>query len=600
MIYAKRAFIGCLLLVFGWWVAALPLGPVAAACDSPPADKGQTAGKLTAETAGPYRLWLRMFAPDSNHDSVYVQVDDQCVVTATGASGEGFIWVGTKEDGAPLAFDLTAGEHTITLAGRDAGAGVDKAMLVASSACVPIGIQGECPPGVQSPQEVRIKQAQDDSLNIALIAVCAVLIISAFGFVVWKYVTFTKSMAASSSSGAILVGSGLSQQTGLLTKLAHFLRHHKVVVFVCACIIVASIIVGIVFAAQGGPSFEAEEGALKGGAKIVDHADASGGKFVQFEAVVAAAPPPTTPPAAKAPAPGSTGGGSTGGSATPDPGPGDTPPPPGGGSGNGYPDASNTGPVGCGGSYTTHSGTLDITVDGTVINCLWLDGTLTINASNVTVQNSILRGTSWWGVRVGNTKSSTTNFKLLHSKLETVPTFGPDNGGYDYGISQESSGYMEIAYNDISGYKDGVTISNGSVHDNYIHDFSVFDGAHTQAVYVYTGSGQVKIDHNTLLNDSPYDQATAAIYIAPDDGHQNDRMVTNNYMAGGAFTLYGGDNTATNIVVTNNKFSVQCVPGPDDEGCYGAVAYWWPNNAGNVWSGNTWADGPSIGQAVNP
>lgn len=268
----------------------------------------------------------------------------------------------------------------------------------------------------------------------------------------------------------------------------------------------------------------------------------------------------------------------------------------GGGGGSSFPSASNTGPSGCG-SYTQYSGTLDVTVDGTTLNCIQLSGTLTINASNVTVQNSILTGNSWWGIRVGNTTSSVTNFKLSHSKLQTVPGLGPDAGGYDYGISQEAAGYMEIAYNDISGYKDGVTTSKAWIHDNYIHDLSQFIGAHTQDVYVYTGPGQVKIEHNTLINDSPQSQATAAIYIAPDDGHQNDRIVTNNLLAGGAYTLYGGDATATNIVVTNNQFSTQRYP---NSGYYGPVAYWQAGNSGNTWSGNTWADGASAGQAIDP
>lgn len=268
----------------------------------------------------------------------------------------------------------------------------------------------------------------------------------------------------------------------------------------------------------------------------------------------------------------------------------------GGGGGSSFPDSNNTGPSGCG-FYTQYTGTLNVATDGTVLNCIELVGTLTINANNVTVQNAILKGTSWWGIRLGNTDNTISNFKLLHSRLYTDPGLGPDNGGYDYAISQESTGYMEIAYNDISGYKDGVTTSNSWIHDNYIHNLSQFDGAHTQDIYVYTGPSQVKIEHNTLINDSPQSQATAAVYVAPDDGHQNDRVITNNFLAGGAYTIYGGDSTATNIVVTDNKFSTQIWP---DSGYFGWAAYWWPSNTGNVWSGNTWADGPNVGKPVDP
>jgi len=260
-----------------------------------------------------------------------------------------------------------------------------------------------------------------------------------------------------------------------------------------------------------------------------------------------------------------------------------------------YPSASNTGPSGCS-SYTTYTGSLNVTTDGTVLSCIRLTGTLYVNANNVTVQNSLLIGTDWWGIRYGNTKTNATGLRLLNSKLSTVAGQGPDNGGYDYGVAQETTGYMEIASNDISGYKDGVTASNAHIHDNYIHGLSEFSGAHSQGVYVYPGS-QVKIEHNTIINSAPLSQATAAIYVAPDAGHQNDRIITDNVLGGGAYAIYGGDSTATNIVVTNNKITTQV---SNNGGYYGVAAYWQSGNSSNVWSGNTWYDGSNAGKSIAP
>ena len=226
-----------------------------------------------------------------------------------------------------------------------------------------------------------------------------------------------------------------------------------------------------------------------------------------------------------------------------------------------------------------------------------LNGTLDIEANNVTVQNSILTGTSWWGVQLGVTNTSATGLKLLHDKLLTVAGQGPDSGGYDYGVSPGHGGAIEVGYSDISGYKDGVDISTGSIHDSYIHNLSQFSGAHTQAVYVYAGGSGVQITDNTLINDTPISMSTAAIYIAPDSGHQNNVTVTGNKLAGGALTLYGGDSSATNIVVKNNVFSTIIF---SSGGYYGTDGYWQAGNSGNIWSGNTWADGAYAGQTVSP
>ena len=76
---------------------------------------------------------------------------------------------------------------------------------------------------------------------------------------------------------------------------------------------------------------------------------------------------------------------------------------------------------------------------------------------------------------------------MLHDTVQSVPGKGPDSGGYDYGISELGHGTIEVGYSNISGFKDGVDIDTGSLHDNYIHDLSQFSGAHTQDVYVWCG-----------------------------------------------------------------------------------------------------------------
>lgn len=118
-------------------------------------------------------------------------------------------------------------------------------------------------------------------------------------------------------------------------------------------------------------------------------------------------PPEPTPGGTGSPSGGNGSGGGSGGGGS---GGG------GGGSDAGFPNASTTGPSGCC-SYTQHSGTFNVTVDGTVLNCIELNGVLTINASNVTVQNSILRE-----IRGGACASAT-----LMPAQQTLSCYGADS-----------------------------------------------------------------------------------------------------------------------------------------------------------------------------
>lgn len=264
----------------------------------------------------------------------------------------------------------------------------------------------------------------------------------------------------------------------------------------------------------------------------------------------------------------------------------------------GYPTAATTG-VPPGTSLTPVTGTpLRITEDGAVVEGIHLTGWLQIEASNVTIRNSVVTSTSWWGILFGQTNQSATNLTIDHVTVDSVPGQGPDNGGYDYGIAAAGTGSMDVAFADVSGFKDGIDISLGSVRDSYVHDLSQFTGAHTQAVYAWCGGAGLTLEHNTFVNQTDQDYSTAAIYIAPDCGHQNAVTVHDNWLAGGAYVLYGGDTTATNIRVTDNAFSTEIVS--PSCGYYGTHAYWFPDNAGNVFTGNVHANGPAYGSTVDP
>ncbi|MFC5488391.1 hypothetical protein [Dokdonella soli] len=238
---------------------------------------------------------------------------------------------------------------------------------------------------------------------------------------------------------------------------------------------------------------------------------------------------------------------------------------------------------------------LVIAVDNTVVDAINLSGWIDVQANNVVIQNSIITSNNWWGIKY---ESGYTGLKVVRNTITSVAGLGPDNGGYDYGVSPLGNGSMEVAYNDISGFKDAVDVATGNVHDNYMHDLSQFTGAHTQDVYVWCGGSGVTLLHNTMLNQTAQVYSTAALYVAPDCGSQNNVTVQNNWLAGGSLVLYGGGSTATDIRVLDNAFST-AIWSPDG-GFNGTVGYWSGGNSGNVWSGNFWGDGPNVGQPVTP
>ncbi|WP_043672137.1 hypothetical protein [Streptomyces xylophagus] len=259
----------------------------------------------------------------------------------------------------------------------------------------------------------------------------------------------------------------------------------------------------------------------------------------------------------------------------------------------GFPDARTTGPrIG----LTPHStGNLSVRTDGTVIKGWDITGSLDIYADDVTIIDSRITSTNWWGV---NLRPGHSGLRVLHTTLTAVPGKGPDNGGVDYAVSNMSESSVEVGWSDISVFGNALSMGTGYLHDNYVHDLVPFRNAggewqHTDAV-ISGGSnkGKLIIRHNTLLNATPVDKgASAAIGLFADTGPVSHTVVDDNLLAGGAYALYGGGPGATGIKVTNNVFSRRY---HRNSGVYGAVTAWNAGGAGNVWRGNRFSDGTPI------
>lgn len=124
---------------------------------------------------------------------------------------------------------------------------------------------------------------------------------------------------------------------------------------------------------------------------------------------------------------------------------------------------------------------------------------------------------------------------------------------------------------------------------------------HSECVYagVSNGASNITISGNTILN--PLTQ-TAAVYL-----HNTAAFtavtISNNFLAGGAYTLYCGDTASTSVVIENNVFSTTYYTGSGQANATAATGY--PTgpppfnvSGSNIWTANTWYDGPHAGNTV--
>ncbi|MFI8965800.1 hypothetical protein ACIGO8_27235 [Streptomyces sp. NPDC053493] len=260
----------------------------------------------------------------------------------------------------------------------------------------------------------------------------------------------------------------------------------------------------------------------------------------------------------------------------------------------GFPHAGSTGPR-TAALTPQNTGNAAIRTDGTVIKGWDITGSLDIYANDVTVVDSRITSTNWWGI---NLRPGYSGLRVLHTTITAVPGKGPNNGGSDYAVSNMSTSSVEVAFCDVSVFGDALSMGQGNLHDNYVHDIEPFknlDGQwqHTNAVISNGGGkGRLIIRHNTLLNPTPVDQgASAAVGLFADSAPVTNTLVDDNWLAGGAYALYAGGKDSSGIEVTDNVFSPQYHP---NGGKYGAVAYWNPTGRGNVWRGNRMANGTPV------
>lgn len=148
----KKDILYGVLIAFALLVlAGIPfvLSRTLAVCGALPSDKGQATYSVNVPSNGTYRGWVRMLSPAANDDSIYMQVDDSYCSIAVGDTSlpaGSFKWVNYHGGNTSnlLTFALTAGTHTVKIAGKDPNVGVDRIMFVSDLTCTPTGTGDNC------------------------------------------------------------------------------------------------------------------------------------------------------------------------------------------------------------------------------------------------------------------------------------------------------------------------------------------------------------------------------------------------------------------------------------------------------------------------
>ncbi len=270
----------------------------------------------------------------------------------------------------------------------------------------------------------------------------------------------------------------------------------------------------------------------------------------------------------------------------------------------GYPDATNTGPragvvlrsvpdevtSGPGWKYDSR-GWIEVQ-DGGQLTGVRCECGVNVEADNVLIADSeFVESGEGFGIALRHTDGVTIRNNIIRGPVVEGPARLLVGVKDIYG---DSTG-LQILANDLSMSSTGVQVESGLVADNYIHDLGFTDGDHTNGTTSNGGSSYLELRHNTVFNPWPQ---TDAISLFQDFGAQRNRLITDNLLAGGGYSLYAGANpgkesTTSNIVVTNNRFARLYFP---KAGYYGpATAYF--NGNGNQWIGNVWDD---TGAAVHP
>ena len=152
-------------------------------------------------------------------------------------------------------------------------------------------------------------------------------------------------------------------------------------------------------------------------------------------------------------------------------------------------------------------------------------------------------------------------------------------------------GTLTVDHCNLYGWEQAVHCAQTTVITNsYIHDGVYLNGDHSEPIEMASTALNLTVQNSTLLNPLPQTAVVAG------SSSPSEYTLTGCLIAGGGYPVYSYAG-ASDIVVEGNWFSTTYYPECGNFGVIYSSAPTW-GSSGNVWSGNTWFDGPYAGAAV--
>lgn len=210
-----------------------------------------------------------------------------------------------------------------------------------------------------------------------------------------------------------------------------------------------------------------------------------------------------------------------------------------------YPNASNTGvPAG---TSLTPSGSIDVTVDGTVIDSLEITGCITVHANNVTIKNSRLKVSSCAGYETNAIYNYGTGLVVQDTEID-----GQNDASCGYAIGMSDFTALRV---NIHNCASGVRLSRGNItiQDSYIHGLSTLPGDENDAIRCYYGAGPALGPDNptSIVHNYIEGGRNAGIKIADYCG--GTYTISNNLITGVSSMVTAVELTSGSINFTSNR-----------------------------------------------
>lgn len=192
------------------------------------------------------------------------------------------------------------------------------------------------------------------------------------------------------------------------------------------------------------------------------------------------------------------------------------------------------------------TGSVTVTQRGARLTGLEIDGTLLIEASDVLVEDCLIKAGSG-PVAVRIPYHGVSGVRLLHVEI--------DGGRRDPSVVGIAGSAFTVDAADIHGTGDGIDAgSNVVIENSWIHDLEARAGDHTDGVQSTGGVG-LRIVNNTIDATGP--GINSAIIVGADLAPLDNVVIAHNLLDGGNYTIYAGagDRFESGVIrVIDNRF----------------------------------------------